>query len=50
MVEHTKITAMEKCTSLLENKFILIGLIVLSVLTVYQLGKVVGELAFYLVN
>ena len=41
---------MGKYVSLLENKFVLIGLIALSVLSVYQFGKCIGEFVYYLTN
>lgn len=41
---------MGKYISVLENKFVLIGLIILSVLSVYQFGKCIGEFFYYLTN
>ncbi|MES2827899.1 MAG: hypothetical protein V4687_07085 [Bacteroidota bacterium] len=41
---------MEKCANLLENKFVTMGLILLSVFSVYGFGKVIGQLAYYLAN
>ena len=41
---------MEKCTHLLENKYVTIGLILVSVLSVYEFGKAIGQLAYYLTN
>jgi hypothetical protein len=41
---------MGKSGNLLESKFVLIGLISLSVLSIYKFGKCIGEFAYYLTN
>jgi len=41
---------MGKYVSVLENKFVLIGLVTLSVLTIYQFGKCMGEFLYYITN
>lgn len=41
---------MGKYISVLENKFVLIGLIIFSVLTIYKFGKCMGEFLYYITN
>lgn len=41
---------MNKYVSLFENKFVLAVMIVLSVLSIYQFGKCVGQFFYYLFN
>ena len=41
---------MGKYGSLLERKYVLIGLISLSVISIYKFGECIGEFAYYLTN